>query len=1596
MTHSPRRRRQAIATLAALATLAAGTGTAIAAPTTPADEPGNQDRERRSVLRDAGSTPPTLTPADGAYVEGTVTVSSEATSPDDDVTALTVDGDRVAATETLGSSRLSFEVGDNSIEARFGNYVVVNGDRRIDLPDAVSERVTLPVPNEALVSGDNTVEIFTGAIDSSCGLNNDDFAVSEIRLELLGETADGEDNEFTYSMGDGSCGTNTSLLTRAELHFFVAGQPGSTTGLEAQLDTRSLGNGRHRIAATTASGATTSHVVRVNNAPAGAPRISPTDGTLVAGQQTVIAANSVGGSGEIQNLLVDGAVPPAATTLAAGDAAFRFTVGTNSIEARYYNYLEVNGHHVDIGGDWVSQVVSIPVPRHYLVDGENTVRIVTGDINSGSGATLCANRDDFALSALSLSVDGGTVAAVGNATTYAMGDGTCGSSATALPEATLRFTVSGVPTSRTLPTLGSGDASLQMFVGGNGTEARYVNHVLVNGNRMDLGDYVGVTANLTIPNEWLVPGINVVEVVAGAITTDCGQNYDDYPLTDVVLTPASGTAMITHKSTNVGGAVVPITIGDGSCGSSFTGTLRVGLTFAVDAPAQGLRSDVDTALLPDGDHTVSATSTGGQTAARTLVTDNTAPRLASSVPATGQRITSAVALDVELDDLAGVAGTPVTTLDGTPIALGDPVGPGLSAGQHTLTVEATDALGNSATREITFTSAGIPDQPTGLAPVSGTTDVGRSVDLSAQVAVPGGGDVTATFTAADVVVPQTGFQGLATAVPTTLQVAGEDEVDSSSLTPLGDGALASRAGRDVTFQRFDLDVSDAAASPVLRWTGTVDPERVVALRAWDASARSWDVLASSRGALEDDTVLTVTAPVRYVDRGTVHVMVTGEDPFADDIEPGDKDGFADPSTYDFSLVHFTDTQYLSEGAVEQETEAERAIWKAAYGATTEWIAEHKTSSKIAYVAHTGDIIENNIDAPTTPEGVAQITGEFEVSSELQGTLDAAGVPNQVIAGNHDNQRGVETGPASLYNQYYGPGRYEAADDSWGTASYGGPWKEGDNQNNYVLFSAGGLEFVAVGLSYGVTREEADWATSIFQRYPERNGIVLSHDYLKPSPNPDGRGSTFSVPDGSLLYKLVVESNPNVFLVLAGHEHGVGTNIKTGVGATVTHDVVELLADYQAYTVSADELGLTEIGGYAPTDRLRFGASFLRMLQFDVDRGEMIVDTYSPFLDDFGATDYDPDERYQDGADNMVLPVDLTSRKTQFTTSDIAAFVPREQVGTDTVASGEVATATWSGLSPRTTYGWIATATSPGGGRATAEPGVFRTRPATPSTVTATDVSVAYGVGLTLPVSVTPGEAGDAVTGAVEVREGSELLGAADVVDGVARVSLPADLAPGRHDLVASYAGSGWVGDGAALFSVTVGRAAAGVTATAPTTTSGEAPVVTATVTGVDGVAPTGQVRVSEGARVLGTADLVDGVARVSLPASLRVGSHPLTVDYLGSEQLAAASTTVDLTIRAKPKGTSTTTARVSPGSVRRGKVATFAVTVRSAAGALPGRVTIMRDGRQVGAGTLTGGRSAIRVRVEAPAGRRTFTVRYLGSATALPSATKVVVRVLKR
>lgn len=1250
------------------------------------------------AVKPAPTTPvsaPTLTPADGTWLEGTVTVAADATTAGDPVSSLEIDGQPIGATTTSGVSHLRFDVGSNSAALSYHNWIVVNGNRIDQDRTWVSERVDLEVPNEWLVSGENIVEIFAGTANAACGVNYDDFVVTDVSLELLGEVADGEDNPFTFSFGDGDCGTQSGDITQAALSFFVLGDPLASTGLAVDVDTTTLANGAHQIIATTAAGGSLTHAVSVNNAPVGAPLVAPVDGTLARGIQTVSASQPAGADGGVASLLVDGAAPPAASSLGTGSSVFSFDVGTNSIEHRSQNHLLVNGHKVDLLGDYVSTRVEVPVPNRYLVSGANVITVVAGDTSSTCGANL----DDFTISNLALTSDVGTTAGDGIAPSYAMGDGSCGSSTTALPTAETHWTIDA-PAVSVLPTLGLGEATFSFDVGTNSIDSSFVNLLLVNGIRYVLGgDFVSERANVVIPNEWLLPGWNTIEVVTGTQPNAC--NRDDFAISNVSLTPAAGTATGQRLKTSYA-------MGDGTCGSNVNSFREIDLHFVVeDATAQGLRTELDTTAIADGEHVLAAASTTGEVATRQLVTDNTAPAISASTPAAGATITTSVALDVQLDDASGLMGTPELTLDGAPVTLGSLVGPGLGAGDHTIAVTATDALGNQATREVVFASAGIPDVPADLAPASGATDVSGTVTLEATVGEPDGGEVTATFTQAEILTPNQGWQGTSDEVPTSLDVPGESNVGNVKALAPGDGAtLDSPASREVSYQRFDVQVKGQVADPVLRWEGVIDPTRVVSLRAWNLEASAWDVLASSRGTLDGNTVLTAIADARYLDGQQVHVMVTGEDPFADELDAG-AEGFADPSSYDFSIAHFTDTQYLSEGAVEQETEAERAIWEKAYGDTTRWIAANAGERKIEYVAHTGDIIENNIRTPADEAMMQQVVGEFEVSSRQQQVLDDAGVTNQVIAGNHDNRSGSENGPEAMYNQYFGPDRYSAADDLWIDAEYGGPWREGDNQNNYTLFSAGGLEFVSVGLSYGVTREEAEWVDSIYKRYPDRNGILLSHDYLAASPQRDGRNSGFAAPDGSMLYKTIVEENPNVFLILAGHIHGVGTNVKPEVGQ-VGHGVVELLADYQAYTVTAEELGLTEIGGYQPTDRLRFGASYLRLLQFDVDRAEMIVDTYSPFLDDFGANEYDPGLRYDTGADNMVLPVDITSRTTSFRTDSLALYNPIAVVGETTAASGGVASVEWSDLKPATAYAWFVVARSAGGGATPSLPSVFVT------------------------------------------------------------------------------------------------------------------------------------------------------------------------------------------------------------------------------------------------------------------------------------------------
>ena len=661
--------------------------------------------------------------------------------------------------------------------------------------------------------------------------------------------------------------------------------------------------------------------------------------------------------------------------------------------------------------------------------------------------------------------------------------------------------------------------------------------------------------------------------------------------------------------------------------------------------------------------------------------------LVSTTPAAGSELTRAARLSIEWNRPGLVADGTVYALDGEPVRPGDPVGPGLAAGEHVLTIEGKTVFGTPVSESVTFSSGSIP--------VGGGTQTGQgsgTVTLSARAVNPDGGDVTSTFYAGRAQVAGGGFQGLVTDMPKTLEF---DHAEATGLDGGGDSLTAGPG--QIPFQRFDVEAGEAAEGQSVRWTGTADPTRQVRLLAWNTEVQSWDELASGRGMDEGELVLTgkLRADHRNAE-GKASLMVVGEDPFADDLGNEVRDGFEDPADYDFSIAHLTDTQYLSEGAAEDSySEEQKSVWARAYTDVAEWIVENAKERKIAYVGHTGDIMENwHTGAERADEEAYREVAveEFEFAAEAQKILDDAQIVNGVLPGNHDNRSGKDVGADSLYNDYFGPERYEVLEQTEGwkqaNASFT-PWKEDDNQNHYDLFTAEGLDFVAVHLGYDVTAEEIEWADGVLKKYSDRNAIVLTHAHRKPSTNPDGRGAAFSH-DGSRVDQGVLKKNDNVFLVLSGHEHGVDIEVRKDVGSE-GNNIVELLADYQFYTVSAEELGLTGVDGRSPQDMLQFGSSFFRLLQIDVDRSEMAVDTYSPHLENFGATEYDDRERYDGTEDDTRLPIQLETRRTSFSTSQVVVTSPTEEViGEATAESGWPATVQWSGLAEGKTYAWYVT------------------------------------------------------------------------------------------------------------------------------------------------------------------------------------------------------------------------------------------------------------------------------------------------------------------
>ncbi len=286
-------------------------------------------------------------------------------------------------------------------------------------------------------------------------------------------------------------------------------------------------------------------------------------------------------------------------------------------------------------------------------------------------------------------------------------------------------------------------------------------------------------------------------------------------------------------------------------------------------------------------------------------------------------------------------------------------------------------------------------------------------------------------------------------------------------------------------------------------------------------------------------------------------------------------GFADDS---FVLAVLPDTQFYS------------LNFPGIYSAQTSWIVANAKARHIPYVLHLGDIVNNNTHA------------EWRHAYEAMSLLDGV-VPYALATGNHDyGPSGDATTRDTLLNDYF-PYAKQAA-----MPTFGGAFQEGKLENTYHLFSAGGRDFVVVSLEWGPRDVTVDWANQVMDRYPDRDGILITHAYMNNDDrrydwadqghpqdfDPHAYGTPGGVNDGEELWQKLVRHHRFV-MTLNGHVLGDGT----GYLASVTdkgNTCHQMLSNYQFRNLG--------------------GEGYMRLLEFLHDGKTVKVYTYSPLYDSY--------------------------------------------------------------------------------------------------------------------------------------------------------------------------------------------------------------------------------------------------------------------------------------------------------------------------------------------------------------------------------------------
>lgn len=642
---------------------------------------------------------------------------------------------------------------------------------------------------------------------------------------------------------------------------------------------------------------------------------------------------------------------------------------------------------------------------------------------------------------------------------------------------------------------------------------------------------------------------------------------------------------------------------------------------------------LDTTALSDGEHTIAA-HRGESTENAAIVVDNNAPAVSLGIADNEQLASGDVISPLASDSGSGIDSAKTrVVLDQKPIELPYTVyGSRIGNGTHTLTASYTDLAGRTATKSVVF-STDIS------APVITTDSSAKSKSAVLSVQVDsGGGDVA-------------GVEFMA-GKKFSVDQGNIKVLSGAGNAPLSSGGTASQTANsdtDLPYQLFEIQTGNLNDGDTIEvhWDGLSNAGESPRMYVLNTAENSWEYVTAGN---QIDSILSAED---HVKNGKVKLLVQGRSegnlPSASTSKiartrngSAPWDGTGVPESYDFSFAWITDPQYYVES------------WPDHYVDQVQWIIDNRYQYNIQYTINTGDLIDE-----------WDRDEQWRLADAAQAILDDAGMPNGVLAGNHDVASGNEE--YDSYWKYFGEQRY--ADQS----CYGGSYR--NNLGHYDLISAGGQDFIIVYMSWDVYQPEVDWMNEVLARYPDRKAILAMHRYLNQGGELDYAGV--------LVQNEVVAKNPNVFAVINGHYFGAAIKVD---GFDDDHDGTK---ERKVYQICTDYQGAAE-----------GGLQYLKMIYFDLENDKVYMNSYSPCLDDYNYFDEPKLSSYDIGTnksslDIYELDVDFDTSTKSLTTSDMEVDVYTTQTIGGQISESS-ASMLWANLSSNTQYWWYANALMPSG------------------------------------------------------------------------------------------------------------------------------------------------------------------------------------------------------------------------------------------------------------------------------------------------------------